>query len=102
MKKLYFILLLFIITCSYAQQKSNATDIAGLTLYPNPVTTDKLFINTAANAPKKIAIFDVLGTPVIQTTIIGNELNVAQLGKGVYIMRIIEKDKVATRKLIIK
>jgi len=47
-------------------------------------------------------IFDVLGTQVLRTTILGKEINVSNLDKGVYILRVFEKDKVATRKLIIK
>lgn len=71
-------------------------------MYPNPVTNGKVYIETAQNAPKKILIFDVFGTKVKETTILGTELNLSDLDTGVYVLRVIEKDKVATRKLIVK
>lgn len=102
MKHYYFILFLFVCTVSFGQQTQSGGDIEGFSLYPNPVTNSKVFISTTANAPKKILIFDVLGTQVLETTIIGKELNLSDLDAGVYVLRIFEKDKVATRKLIVK
>lgn len=103
MKQLYLIAFFLISTLGFSQE-SQATggDIEGFKLYPNPVTNGKVFINTSLDAPKKILVFDVLGTKVLQTTILGRELNVSDLNKGVYILRVFEKDKVATRKLIVK
>lgn len=102
MKQIYLILLFFVCSLGFSQSGPSDADIEGLTLYPNPTTTDKIFISTSQNAPKKIVIFDVLGTKVMETTIIGKELNLSNLIKGVYILQVIEKDKMATRKLIIK
>nr|WP_298996917.1 T9SS type A sorting domain-containing protein [uncultured Allomuricauda sp.] len=103
MKHLYAVLLFFICAIGFSQEnvESNA-DIDGLKLYPNPCTQNKVFIETLSNNPKQIAIFDVLGTQVLQTTILGKELNLSRLDKGMYIIRILENNKVATRKLIIK
>lgn len=102
MKHLYLVLFLFICTASFGQESKNKADIEGFSLYPNPVTTGKVYISTTKNAPKKILIFDVLGTKVKETTILGKELNLSDLDAGVYLLRVFEKDKVATRKLIIK
>ena len=102
MKQLYLIALLFISSLAFAQESQGSGDIDGFKLYPNPTTNGKVFIVTSENAPKKVLIFDVLGTQVLQTTILGKEINVSNLNKGVYILRVFEKDKVATRKLIIK
>lgn len=102
MKQLYLVLLFFVCASGFSQSAQTGSDIEGLTLYPNPTTSDKIFISTAENAPKKIVIFDVLGTKVLETTILGKELNLSNLIKGVYILQVIEKDKMATRKLIIK
>ncbi|RDY59494.1 T9SS type A sorting domain-containing protein [Flagellimonas nanhaiensis] len=100
----HFYLVFFFMVCSlgFSQENQAGSDIDGFKLYPNPVTYGKVYIETAHNAPKKILIFDVLGTQVLQTTIIGRELNLSSLGKGVYILRVYEKDRVATRKLIVK
>ncbi len=38
----------------------------------------------------------------MQTTLLREELNVSELDAGVYVLRVYQKDKVATRKLIVK
>jgi len=102
MKHLYLIAFFFFVSFSYAQNGSSKGDIDGFKLYPNPVTNGKVYITTHQNAPKKILIFDVLGTQVLETTILRNELNLSDLDAGVYLLRVYEKGKLATRKLIIK
>ena len=100
----YFYLLLFVLTTSvcFGQESRKEGDIEGFKLYPNPVTQGKVYISTAQNAPKKILIVDVLGIQVLETTILGKELDLSNLDAGVYVLRVLEMDKVATRKLIIK
>lgn len=102
MKHLYLVFFFFICTLGFAQNSQAGSDIDGFKLYPNPVPHGKVYIETTLNAPKKILIFDVLGTQVLQTTILGRELNLSNLDKGVYILRVFEHNNVATRKLIIK
>jgi len=80
----------------------NRNEIQNFTMYPNPVEDGKLFINTANNSIKKIQIFDVLGKQIFSTYLSGKELNVSKLNSGIYILKIIEEDKTATRKLVIK
>lgn len=102
MKQIYVVLFFLVTSLVCAQQSQSSGDIEGFKLYPNPTTGGKVYIDTALDAPKEIHIFDVLGTQVLHTTILGKELNLSNLDKGVYILRVIEKDKVATRKLVIK
>jgi len=102
MKQLYLVIFFLFVATSYGQDSKPNGDIEGFKIYPNPVTTGKVYIQTKADAPKKVFIFDILGTKVLQTTILGSELNVSDLDAGVYVLRVFEKDKVATRKLIIK
>lgn len=102
MKQLYLVFFFMVCSLGFAQESEGNGDIEGFTLYPNPTINGKIFISTAQNAPKTVHIFDVLGTQVLQATILGKEVNVSSLDKGVYILRVFEKDKVATRKLIIK
>jgi len=78
------------------------TAIAGLKVYPNPVTNGTLFVDTKANAEKSIVIYDVLGKQVLATTTASNAINVASLNGGVYILKITEAGKTATSKLVIK
>ena len=102
MRKLLLLLSLCFLSFSYAQESGAKGDIDGFKLYPNPVTQGKVNIITTADAPKKILIYDVLGTQVLETTIIGSELDLSSLDAGVYVLRVFEKDNLATRKLIIK
>lgn len=76
--------------------------IAGLDIYPNPVTNGVLNINTTANDAKNVVVYDVLGKQVVNTTISGSTVNVANLKNGVYIVKITENGKTATRKLVIR
>lgn len=102
MKHLYLVVFVVFLSFSYGQDAQVKGDIDGFKLYPNPVTNGKVYISTSLNAPKKILIYDVLGTQVLETTILGKELNLSNLDAGVYVIRVFEKNLVATRKLIIK
>lgn len=77
-------------------------NITGLKVYPNPVSNGTLFIETAANAEKTVAIFDILGKQVLNTTTSNNAINVASLYAGVYVVKITEEGKTATRKLVVR
>lgn len=81
---------------------TNQNTIAGLRMYPNPVSNGALFIETSANAEKTVTVFDVLGKQVLNTTTSNNAINVASLHTGVYIVNITEEGKTASRKLVIK
>lgn len=102
MKHFYLLFFFLIFNLGFGQQSPEKGDIKGFKMYPNPVTEGRVYIVTAENSPKKIRIFDVLGTPVLETTIIGKELNISELNAGIYLIQVYEKDKVATRKLIVK
>lgn len=84
-----------------AMAATNLSEIAGLNVYPNPVTNGILFINSNASSNKNVAIFDLLGKKVLQT-ITTNEVNVSNLKSGVYFVKITEDGKSATRKLVIQ
>ncbi len=102
MKHLYLVITFLFVSMAYAQDSQSRGDIDGFKLYPNPATNGKVYVSTTERAPKKILIFDVLGTQVLQTTIIGNELSLSELDAGVYIIRVYQNNKMATRKLVIK
>lgn len=75
--------------------------IEGLKVYPNPVTNGTLYIDTAADVSKEVVIYDVLGKQVVNTTT-QNAVNVSKLNAGVYIVKVTEEGRTATRKLVIK
>lgn len=76
-------------------------DIVGLQIYPNPVSNGNVFITSASNDVKSVVIYDVLGKVVVNTTT-DSAVNVSHLKGGVYVAKITEADKTATRKLVIK
>ena len=83
-----------------ASVKNN--DIAGLSVYPNPVSGNTLYVTSNNSVEKSVAIFDVLGKQVINTTTANGAVNVANLNAGVYIVKVTEEGKTATRKLVVK
>jgi len=78
------------------------TSIEGLNLYPNPVTSGKIYISSKKDLEKEIIIFDVLGKKVLQTVISGKELNLSNLSPGVYIIKITEEESTSSRKLLVQ
>lgn len=110
-KYLYITLLLFsLFSLGAAAQESKATPLSskdaieGLNIYPNPVSSDRIYITTDKPAiTKDIEIYDVLGKRILQTALNGTkEVNISNLTPGVYIIKIKEGDASATRKLIVK
>lgn len=76
--------------------------IAGLKVYPNPVTNGALYITTDNNDTKEVAIFDILGKQVVKASVTDAAVNVSALKTGVYVVKITEAGKTATRKLVVK
>ena len=76
--------------------------ISGLKVYPNPVKNGTLYIDTDASSEKTVAIYDILGKQVIKTATSSSAINVSSLTSGVYIVKITEEGKTATRKLVIQ
>jgi len=111
-KKYYYVLLFlsffFFVTTNYAQSSINSSamrtseDIVGLNIYPNPVSNGKIYITSTLNFAKEINIYDVLGKKVVSKRLIGKELNIRDLKPGVYILKIVENNSSATRKLVVR
>lgn len=113
MKKKYFLFLFFALTfliskSGFAQNNVNSNalvqNIEELSIYPNPVTNGKviIYISSKQNLTKKIDFFDVLGKQIYSVVLTGKELNISNLSKGVYILKITENNISETRKLVIK
>jgi len=88
-------------TPNFTLGTTNFNNISGLNVYPNPAN-DYLHITTAINGVKNIAIYDVMGKEVLNTTTANEVINVASLNAGIYLVKITEEGKTATRKLVIK
>ena len=82
---------------------SNSFDnIPGLTMYPNPLSGNTLFITSTANAEMNVKIYNVLGKEVLSTKVNNTTVDVSNLASGVYMVKITEEGNTATRKLVIK
>lgn len=77
-------------------------NINGLKMYPNPLKGDTLYLTSTANAAMSVQIFDVLGKEVLKSNVMNNAVNVSSLNAGVYMVKVTEEGKTATRKLVIQ
>jgi hypothetical protein len=78
-------------------------EIAGFALYPNPVVSGKFAISTNGNTQKNAQIYALNGSLVYQNYVQSNEvIDVANLNRGIYIVKVEEEGKIATRKLIVE
>ena len=71
-------------------------EIDGLKVFPNPLNGNTLNITSNSNAVKAVAIYDVLGKQVFTGSTLNNAVNVS-LTTGIYIVKITEGNKTATR-----
>ena len=113
-KYLYIFLLLIITSFSAQAQTAKNSGVADqvktentldkVQIYPNPVTSGKIYINVETNTTKSIELYDMLGKRILSTEMNGyqKELNVANLKAGVYILKLSEKNNSITRKIVIK
>lgn len=77
--------------------------IAGLQIFPNPLSGNVLNVVTASDSTdKSVAIFDMLGKQVINTKVASGTVDVSGLSSGIYVVNITEEGKTATKKLVIK
>lgn len=77
--------------------------IAGFALYPNPVTNGRLYIKSNSTVTKNVEIYSMLGQQVYAKSVQPNEtIDIYNLNRGIYMVRIEEDGKIATRKLVIK
>ena len=81
---------------------SSFNAIDGLKMYPNPLSGNTLYLTSTANAEMSVQIFDIVGKEVIKSNVMNNTVNVSGLNAGVYIVKITEEGKTATRKLVIQ
>ena len=113
MKNVYFLFLLVALTCFTSHKldaqngfnnPSTQANIEGLSIYPNPVDSQRSYINIESKRSliKNIEIFDVLGKRVFTAVLSGRELNISNLRKGVYILKITENKTSESRKLVIR
>lgn len=75
---------------------------ADLSIYPNPASNGFVNIRSTSADAMTIAVYDLLGKQISNTTLTNNRLNVSELNKGIYILKISQNNKSITKKIIIK
>jgi len=75
-------------------------NIEGLNIFPNPAD-DVLNITSNNALDKNVQLFDLTGKKVLDVTTV-SQVNVSTLKAGIYVAKIYEAGKTATRKVIIK
>ena len=83
--------------CNASVKENN---IEGLNIFPNPAD-DTLYITSNSTLDKNIQLFDLTGKKVLDATTV-SQVNVSTLKAGIYVAKVTEAGKTATRKVIIK
>ena len=73
-----------------------------LKIYPNPVSNGKFYIDSITNLEKDVTIYNTLGQQVLQAKTVTEAINVSNLNKGTYFVKITEAGISATKKLVIQ
>lgn len=77
-------------------------NIEGFKMYPNPVSNGQVNITSNSWVDKQVEIYNLNGQQVYNNIVKHKEtLDINNLNKGIYLVRIIEEDKIATRKLVV-
>ena len=78
--------------------------IEGFATYPNPVTNKEFTISSRSTSVKEVAIFNVIGKKVLATNFSGTNatIDVSAISAGIYILKVMEAGKIATKKLVIR
>jgi hypothetical protein len=78
------------------------TEIEGFAIYPNPVSNGEFSIRTNGGVSKSVQIFDMLGKQVYSKEVQANEnVKISNLNTGIYILKVQEEGRLATRKLVV-
>ncbi|WP_299012661.1 T9SS type A sorting domain-containing protein [uncultured Polaribacter sp.] len=88
---------------SFVLNVTNNT-ILEFSTYPNPITNKELTIVTSNSNTKEIVIYNLLGKKVLATKFseVKTTIDVSEVNNGIYILKVTEEGKTATKKLIIQ
>jgi hypothetical protein len=78
--------------------------IEGFATYPNPITNSTFTITSNSASKKTITIFNVLGKKVLSSSFSGvkSNVDVSAISSGIYILKVTEAGKTASKKLVIR
>ena len=79
-----------------------STEISGFKLYPNPATSQVVYITTDGNGPLDVKVYDVFGELVLTDRVSSKMLDISRLSPGVYMVQVSENNSTLNRKLVVK
>jgi len=71
------------------------------TIFPNPVTNNKITLIGAGNLKPMVMIYDAFGKKVLETNNGGNQIDVSQLGAGLYVLVVSAGDGFKERIMVV-
>ena len=76
--------------------------IENFVMYPNPVSNGMLYMSSSSNLNKQVTIYAMNGQQVYSNSLqLEEKMNISNLTRGIYFVRIQEDGKISTRKLIV-
>ncbi len=86
-------------TC-YASLSVNDDNLSSIKIYPNPVSQN--YFNIKTNQSLKVEIFNILGKSILKTQVNSNnsKIDIGELVKGIYLVKVISDQGSVTKKLI--
>jgi hypothetical protein len=78
--------------------------LLGFSIYPNPVNNNTFTITSNSISKKVFAVYNLLGKKVLSSSFSGvkSDVDVTAISSGMYILKVTEDGKTATKKLVIK
>ena len=70
-------------------------------LYPNPLVGDLLSFISLRSEIKEIAILNILGEEIYKTSTFNNQIQLPNLTRGIYIVKLKQANEIGLRRLVI-
>jgi len=80
------------------------SEIAGVTMYPNPNYQDQLIINVPTDIKGVMSIYNAAGSNITNTNVVGgdNYIDVSQLSKGIFFVSIAAESGAVWREKLVR
>ena len=70
-------------------------------LYPNPLVGDLLSFISPRSEIKEIAILNILGEEIYKTSTLNDQIQLPNLTRGIYIVKLKQANKMGLRRLVV-
>jgi len=77
-------------------------ELENVKIVPNPAINNSVTITSSFNEDIEVVVFDMLGKQISSQKLYNNKLDVSVLKSGMYLLKISQKGKTTTKKLVVK